>query len=123
MKHHKWKLRLTVLILYAVTWAGGWMTHARNMNDSAWEKYRLQQAYNAECMARAPAGTEVPFPAQLREGGPKTGVKWCLPVLPGVLLADSYEILGPLNERGMVKIVFYYGVDSVIVCELWGWLT
>lgn len=66
---------------------------------------------------------DLPIYLQLREEGPTTGVNWCIPLLPGVLLADSYEVLGPLHGRGMAKIVFYYGVGSVVICELWGWIS
>ena len=52
-----------------------------------------------------------------------TGVNWCIPLLPGILLADSYEVLSPLNARGTAKLVLYYGLASVVICELWGWIS
>ena len=31
---------LSVLILYAVTWIGGWLTCARELEETAWVRYR-----------------------------------------------------------------------------------
>lgn len=59
----------------------------------------------------------------LHPGGPRYGVSWCFPVLPGVLLADSHYTLGPLGGRGGVKVVLYYGVGSTGLCTLWCWLS
>jgi hypothetical protein len=73
-------------------------------------------------MAYEPEGAEIPIYLQLREGCPATGVKWCFPILPGILLADSYEFLGPLNAKGTVKIVLFYGTGSVVLCDLFGWI-
>ena len=111
-------LGVLVLLLYAVTWAGGWRTHAREIDASARARYQRAQAQNA----RRYAGGEVPVYAELREGGPATGVNWAVPLLPGVLVADSYEVLGPLSGRGSAKVLLYYGGGTVVVCELWGWL-
>ncbi len=110
-----------ILLLYVVTWVGGWYTHARDMKASAQVAYRLAQERNAEQQRQEP-GRELPHYARLLEGGPKTGVNWAVPILPGVLLADSYQVIGPQYARGMVKIVLYYGVGTVVVCELWGWI-
>jgi hypothetical protein len=123
MKRHRRTLWVVLLLLYAATWVGGWITHARDLEASAWAKYRRAQERNAEWLADEPAGSEVPISLRLFEGGPATGVNWCIPILPGVLIADSYEVLGPLNGRGMVKIVVYYGPHSVVVCELFGWIS
>jgi hypothetical protein len=31
-------------------------------------------------------------------------------------------VIGPLHARGTVKIVLYYGIGTVVLCELWGWI-
>jgi hypothetical protein len=65
-----------------------------------------------------------PFSVPLvHEKGPIFGVDWCVPLLPGVLLADSYYSVGPLYARGGVKIVVWYGVGSLEGPLIWGWLT
>lgn len=109
-----------VLLLYVVTWVGGWYTHARELEASAQARYRLMQERNADLQALEP---DAPIYARLREGGPATGVKWAVPLLPGVLLADSYVVLAPLSGRGTVKLLLYYGGGTVVVCELWGWIS
>jgi len=108
-------LWLFILLLYAVTWVGGWITHAGDLESSARARYQ-------EWQSQGPADSQKQYYIELREGGPDTGVNWCIPLLPGVLLADSYEVLGPLAARGTAKIVVYYGFGSFEVCELWGWI-
>ena len=122
MKTRRRLFWLVFLLLYVATWVGGWITHARDLQASAQVWYQRAKERNREWMSDEPAGGEPPIYLQLREGGPATGVNWCIPLLPGVLLADSYYVLGPLNGRGMVKIVFYYGAGSVVICDLWGWI-
>jgi hypothetical protein len=123
MKTRRRLFWVIVMLLYAATWIDGWKTHARDLKASAQAQYQRAQERNSEWKAEEPAGAELPIYLQLRDGGPATGVNWCIPLLPGVLLADSYEVLGPLKGRGMVKIVFYYGTGSVVICDLWGWIT
>jgi hypothetical protein len=50
------------------------------------------------------------------------GVSWCVPILPGVLLANSHYVVGPLYGKGGYKLVFYYGWDSREVV-LAGWMS
>jgi hypothetical protein len=71
----------------------------------------------------ADEGGELPIYARLREGGPEAGVNWAVPLLPGVLLADSSEVFGPLNGHGGAKVLLYYAGGTIVVCELWGWLS
>jgi hypothetical protein len=114
-------LWLFILLLYAVTWVGGWISHARDLESSTWAGYQRVQKLNAEWQAHGLGDAERPYRIKLREGGPRTGVNWCLPLLPGVLLVDSYYELGPLAARDTGKIVVYYGIGSFEVCDLWGW--
>jgi hypothetical protein len=46
-----------------------------------------------------------------------------VPVLPGILLANSDSSHGPLRGRGGVKIILYFGAGSTELCMLWGWLS
>jgi hypothetical protein len=105
---------LAVIGLYGVTWVGGWTTHARDLDASAWRKYRKVEEMNA---AYVKAGEEVPTFALVRPGGPATGVRWCVPICPGILLADSYEVIGPLSANSSVKILFYYGPHCAVLAE------
>lgn len=73
--------------------------------------------------ALTPERTMKFHPIELRQGGPTSGVRWCVPVLPGVLLADSYYCVGPLCAAGGVKIVLYDGLGPVEVPTPWYWVT
>jgi hypothetical protein len=53
---------------------------------------------------------------------PQTKVKWCVPLLPGLLLANSSETLGPLIGHGSLKLVFYDGTGTEVICEALLWL-
>ena len=109
--------------IYLATWIGGWISHASEMHAEASISYSAAERYNLEFKAQALARGQEPFAFRLHEGGPRTGVIWCIPVLPGVLLADSYRSIGPLGGKGTVKIVLYYGFGSLIICDLWGWIS
>jgi hypothetical protein len=114
---------MAVLALYVVTGIGGSLCHSRDLEASAWENYRELERRNAAALAAARAEGDEPFLMELYEGGPVTGVNWCVPVLPGILLVDSYSACGPMGGRGTAKVVAYYGTGSMIVCELWGWMS
>jgi hypothetical protein len=123
MKRFKSPLLITIASLYVVTWIGGWIRHAQDIRADAWVQYRKGEKLNAESEKEARRQDRKAFVIQLHDGGPKTGVIWCLPILPGILLADSYSSYGPLGGRGTAKIVFYYGTGSTVICELWGWIS
>jgi hypothetical protein len=122
MRQRKWFLPLLILGLYAVTWVGGWITHAHDLEASALDQYRWVQQRNAERAANS-TDAEPPVLLELHKGGPSTGVNWCVPLLPGILLADSYSSIGPLGGNGGGKIVLYYGTGTVVLCNLWGWMS
>lgn len=100
MRERRRLLWLLVLLLYAITWVGGWITHARDLKTSALARYRMAEQRNVEWMATNPDREKLPIFLALREGGPATGVDWCVPILPAILLVDSYSVLGPLKGRG-----------------------
>ena len=113
----------TLLPLYAVTWIGGWTAHARQLQESAERSYRFAQRENEEMEAQS-RKDGLPFhPIQLRAQGPFSKVYWCVPVLPGVLLADSAIYNGPLSACDGVKLVIYYGVGSVELPTPCYWVT
>ena len=119
MKRVRKRLLSGFVLLLVVTWVGGWHTHARELEASAQARYRLARERDAEWRAREPEA-EVSILDRLRAGGPATGVRWAVPLFPGLLIADSYEILGPMKERGTAKLLVYYGCGTVTLCELWG---
>ncbi len=101
-----------VPILYAVTWIGGYFSHVQELAAEAAINYAYVQKVNAE----RDAGIA------LNADGPHTGINWCVPVLPGVLIVDSYSINGPLAGRGSSKLVLFYGFGSFVLDEWNCWL-
>ena len=58
-----------------------------------------------------------------RDGGPIARVNWCVPLLPGILIADSYYVVGPLYGRGGVSIILYYGFGCYQIGPIGGWIS
>ena len=96
------------------------MTHPGDFEASAWGRYQVLQKENAERYG-PDASDGVPVCVCLSDGGPHTGVEWSAPLLPGVLLVDSYGILGPLNARGSTKLFPLDGRGFEVVWERRGW--
>ncbi len=48
---------------------------------------------------------------------------WCFPLLPGVLITNSWYQCGPLFGKGGVKLVLYYGVGSMEILTMNGWIS
>lgn len=122
MLKQKWFWVCVLVPLYAVTWIGGWILYARQLKDRTESGYRAVQHDNEVEEAAALRGGWKPYLAKLHPDGPKSAVNLCLPILPGVLLADSYESIGPLDGQGGWYIVLYNGFSTTRVCMLWGWL-
>jgi hypothetical protein len=108
--------------LYAVTWAGGWNSHARQVQHRAERGYQAAQQFNEELEAQSRKDGTPYHHIELRKGGPTSHVYWCAPVLPGVLLADSDYCVGPLHAGGGLKIVLWYGFGSWEIWTPWCWL-
>lgn len=88
--------------LYGATWVGGWLSHSAAIQAQA-------RHWSAN--------------ANVHPGGPRFGVNWCVPVVPGVVLVDSYCDVGPMNGCGGEKVVVWYGFGSWEVMTLSGWTT
>jgi hypothetical protein len=101
-----------IALLYLWRWVGGWRSHSRQLRDDAEATYRAAERVRQE-------GLQV----ELHQGGPIAEVAWCVPVLPGVLLAWSGASAGPLLGRGGLKVVLYYGFGSAELCTLVGWIS
>lgn len=111
-------------VLYIHTWVGGWISHSRAIELEAQRRYIEADCRNTEAIETFEGmGGEEPYLCRLRPGGPRSGVSGAIPLLPGVLLVDSYYIVGPLCGRGGRKIVLYYGAGSYTLCNLGGWIS
>jgi hypothetical protein len=117
------KITLCLIPLYVVTWIGGYYSHSDSLNRETQRLYEAAQKSDAEYAALAAKEGSAPLRPQAHKDGPKYGVSWCAPVLPGVLIADSYYSVGPLYGRGGVKIVIYYGFGSWASSPIWGWIS
>ena len=120
--HARRKILLWLIPLYAVTWVGGYFSHSASLKGEAQRLFDAAQKSDAEYAALAAKEGVAPFRLKASKTGPVSGVSWCVPVLPGVLIADSYYVVGPLYGRGGVKVVIFYCVGSWASSPLWGWI-
>ncbi len=114
-----------LVLLYAVTWVGGWITHAIEIKANAQRMYTDAQERDremAELYRNKGLGT-YDASDHLSKNGPHAGVSWCVPILPGILLLDSWYVIGPLWGKGGVKLVLYYGLGTKELVCLWGWIS
>lgn len=117
------KFWIIVTLLYAVTWIGGWISHQRTLSIHAQQLYEQAAVFEQEVAdSYQQEGTYQPRRIT-REGGPIAEVNWCFPILPGVLIADSYYVVGPRNGLGGVSIVAFYGFGSFQFGPIWGWIS
>jgi hypothetical protein len=109
------------LVLYFATWVGGWSSHARDLKHRAESGYRLmlQNRRDEEEVAVPTVRNNPHFNGHYMY--PQYGVQWCVPVVPGVLLANSYDFTPDCGGSGGVKVVLYYGFGSQELWRLWGW--
>jgi len=112
-----------VLLLYAITWSGGYIAHRYAIRVDAQTKYDDAHKRELEEAAWYAQTGGTPPNRITRDGGPIVNVNWCFPILPGVLVADSYYIVGPSCGRGGVIIVLFYGVGSLRIGPIGGWIS
>jgi hypothetical protein len=117
------KIVICLIPLYLLTWIGGYLSHSASLKRETEILFvRAKQIDDEYAASAADEGREAPRPI-VRKNGPVSKVEWCFPVLPGVLIADSYYVVGPLYGRGGVKIVIYYGFGSWAIGPIWGWIS
>jgi hypothetical protein len=118
------KFWLIVAALYAFTWGGGWISHQRGLSAHARQLYvQAQQREIEEVALYKQEGSSYQPRRITRDGGPIARVNWCVPVLPGVLIANSHYVIGPLYARGGVSIVLYYGFGCHQFGSIGGWIS
>jgi hypothetical protein len=112
-------------VLYAATWLGGWITYSTDTKARARQTYANAQKRDREMadFYQREGLKAYDTSDHLFKEVPRAGVSWCVPLLPGVLLADSGYSIGPLWGRGGVYIVLYYGVGTVEIFWLAGWIS
>ena len=118
----RWFL-LSVVVLYVATWTFGWREHSREINARAKQLWITANQRNEKYAQLAAKTGEHFWPVELNAGGPRAGVNWCIPILPGLLIVDSEYVVGPLYARGGIKLVLFYGLGSKELCFLSGWIS
>lgn len=117
-------ISIVVMLLYVITWIGGHRTHSINLQKHAAQLYVGALFKNKEMSDMASSeGLEEPPPIVVRKDGPKSKVKWSIPIVPGILLVNSYYVIGPLYAEGGTKIILYYGISSKVICYLTKWMS
>lgn len=97
-----WLIYGGLIAAYLYTWIYGSACHSSEVR-----KYAVQLWSVSENRNRSEPDT-----VELYQDGPKSGIDWCIPILPGVLLADSYYSAGPLCGVSGPKLVFFYGFGT-----------
>jgi hypothetical protein len=110
---------LIAALLYAVTWAGGWYFHVREISSEASSRFVAAKMLNDRLFHSLPHEGEATI--RLRSGGPYSRVRWCMPLIPGFLLAESDYVVGPIYGEGGVKLILFYGMGTETLFNFWGW--
>lgn len=122
MKRKRWPLT-AILLAYMLTWVFGWRSHSSELSERAGRLWlSAKQSNQEQALLEARDGGTV-YPIEIHANGPRTNVKWCFPVLPGILLADSGYSIGPLYGQGGKKIVVFYGFGSAELMTIFGWIS
>jgi hypothetical protein len=117
------KIAICLILLYLITWIGGYYSYSANLKHSTQEIYdRAKQRDDEFAAAVAKEGGQ-PSRSRVFKDGPQSEIHWCFPILPGILIADSHWIVGPLFGRGGIKIVVYYGFGSWASKPFGGWIS
>ena len=122
-KHRRVLIGVVIVLLYVITGVHGPRRHLADITMAAQRTHAKAvewQEKQAELFAEE--GIE-PSASNVHPGGPSVGLKWAVPILPGVLIADSYEVIGPLWGHGGPRIVFYFGVWSFYIKTPFGWIS
>ena len=116
-------IAVVVILLYVITGFYGPRSHLAEITAQAEARYaRADEREKEEAQIYAQEGIE-PRESRLLPDGPKVGVEWAFPILPCVLLVDSYEVLGRLAGHGGPRIVFYFGVTTFYIETLFKWMS
>jgi hypothetical protein len=114
-KRRKFVIAGVVGLLYVVTGLLGPRRHLADITAQADAQYaRGVKREREEVQLYTQEGME-PRESRFHPGGPNVGVDWAVPILPCVLLVNSYETLGPLCGHGGLRIVFYFGFKTFYI--------
>ncbi len=117
MKRPSKRTFLIVCALYAATWIGGLLVYPRDMALRAEEEHATASAIDRRRISESKS-----VPAAFPDG-PKTTLRWSVPIAPGLLLVSSDYVIGPLWGHGGIRLVVFYGVGTVETGPLIGWIS
>src|SRR6185436_15274280 len=97
---------------YLLTWVGGWLAYSRDLHHRTsmlLDDARQRNVESAEFFR----DQGLPDRSIQINPQPASKVHWCVPLFPGVLLANSSYHIAPLWAEGGMKIVVYYGFGTL----------
>ncbi len=116
-----------ISITYAWTWCGGYLYHHKEISNQALNIHSSaindHIEFKEKCKKFGLEEPENDIYKRIHKKGPSAVVNWCVPVFPGILIANSYYIIGPLWELGGVKVVLFYGFGTKELLTLFGWIS
>jgi len=107
---------IIIPVLYVWTWYGGYVFHSEDLTSEATEAYYSNvEKHEKKIEEYEIVGLEYSFNIydEVHRNGPRISINWCFPIIPGILIAESYYSIGPSLDAGGTKIVFFYGVGTI----------
>jgi hypothetical protein len=100
-----------------LTWIRGPAEHERELRERAKRLWADAEAINQEYVQQ---GGEL---YDLLPNGPRTQVNWCVPVMPGLMLANSEYHIARLYAAGGYNVVLFYGFGTIELGTIAGWIS
>jgi hypothetical protein len=105
-----------IALLYVWTWYGGYLFHSANLTSEANQAYSsIVEKHEKKVEEYKDVGLDYSFDIydEIHRNGPRAGIDWCFPIIPGILIVKSYYSIGPSLGAGGVKIVLFYGAGTI----------
>ena len=61
------------------------------------------------------------YESRVLPSGPHCGLNWCVPLLPGLSLANDYYVIGPLWGAGHLSLYVHYGFGVARIAAMRTW--
>ena len=111
------------LASYAFTWVGGVYSHERTLRNYAQgQRQEWIDRYQSGHASALPKGREV-LPMKVYYEKPRAGIDWAFPILPGLLVTQSWYVVGPLWGEGRIRLMFFYGSGTFDLFSVMRWIS
>ena len=88
------------------------------------EQDRQRQAMRRQVLVELGVDPNVEeYESRVSPNGPHYGLNWCVPLLPGVSLANDYYVIGPLWGAGHLSLYVYYGFGVARIAAMRTWIS